>query len=508
MIRLIRIIIFGFGKCMDGGPKMRCIFMANRRKRTMSLRGLPLTLFTLIGLSIVLGFGCCGTIPSPNGLNISGPGVLDIQKPVVNLNLDNSSGMAPFYPQYTYTCYDPGGKLVSCELRIDGKTFAQGPNQSSLFGSDYEYPEFFKQLITVPGVHDLEIFAVNGAGESSSKTIQFIVLPSTDLTKPGWYTCNGENASPCNLYQKAYCDKFTPTDLSVRTAASTAISKHPGEFSVNQLLDIYDWVYGNVIYQNVPVDLTYQPYSPAETLATKSGDCKNQAVLIASMVESIGGTARVLIVPDCVHAFAEVYVGNKSELDLVTKAIYAHYGSKAPSINWHYENNGTENWLIFDTAGGSYPGNTIKECLNVNQTFVMYNCGIGTDKALNAPAVTQLEYGPFDLYNKDTVIDPGHWQYFTYSQTDPDYSFCRYNLNVKSLSAMPLSWYVIPEGSYQSFKAGNSFQYYERQENVLGGSYTIDWSDAKNGFTYIIYNTDQDRPNTVQITVNSTCFGS
>ena len=55
------------------------------------------------------------------------------------------------------------------------------------------------------------------------------------------------------------------------------------------------------------------PLSTSQTLYTSSGDCKNQAVLIASMVESIGGTAKVVADPSCDHAYALVYISNQSQ---------------------------------------------------------------------------------------------------------------------------------------------------------------------------------------------------
>src|SRR5271157_2172866 len=74
--------------------------------------------------------------------------------------------------------------------------------------------------------------------------------PAMVLDKQGWYTCNDyANYSPCKEYLSVYCDKFDSTDMTVREAASQAVSKHPGEFSINQLLDIYDWVHTNVFYQ-------------------------------------------------------------------------------------------------------------------------------------------------------------------------------------------------------------------------------------------------------------------
>jgi hypothetical protein len=171
----------------------------------------------------------------------------------------------------------------------------------------------------------------------------------------------------------AYCDKINPYDLNVREAASEAIKKHPGayNYSFNQLFDIYDWVKANIQYQNVA--FAGVPYKPSETLATKSGDCKNQAVLIVSMIRAIGGKAKVLVDVACEHVYAIVYVG-PSEEDMVkfSQAVADRYYYNAPKVNYVEYDNGT--WVVIDTAGGFYPGNTLKQCLGNRTVDIETSC--------------------------------------------------------------------------------------------------------------------------------------
>lgn len=186
-----------------------------------------------------------------------------------------------------------------------------------------------------------------------------------------------ENEDP---YYGSYCDKINPYDLSVREAVSEAIKKHPGRYSVDQLFDIFDWVKANVRYQNVP--LGGIPYPAAETLVTKSGDCKNQAVLVTSMIRAIGGTAKVVADPGCSHAYAMVYAGSsEAELRNLSRAIASHYGSNA-SVDYFKYNNGTVSylvynnsmWIIFDTAAGNYPGTTLKNCSGNRTLHMITSC--------------------------------------------------------------------------------------------------------------------------------------
>jgi hypothetical protein len=189
-----------------------------------------------------------------------------------------------------------------------------------------------------------------------------------------------ENKEP---YYSTYCDRINPYDLSVREAASEAIRKHPGAYSVNQLFDIYDWVKANIEYQNVP--LGGIPYPASETLATKSGDCKNQAVLIVSMIRAIGGTAKVVVdvAPECKHAYAIVYFGS-SETDLsnFARAVTNHYGSNA-KVNYLTYDNGI--WVIFDPAGGHYPGNTLKNCTGNRTVNMITSCLVCVNQYPNMP---------------------------------------------------------------------------------------------------------------------------
>ena len=167
-----------------------------------------------------------------------------------------------------------------------------------------------------------------------------------------------------------FCDKIDPYDLNVRESASAAIRKDAGPYSTAQLFDIYDWVRQNIVYQNGP--LAGIPYPPSQTLATGSGDCKNQAVLIASMVKSIGGTAAVVADPTCAHAYAIVRFGPVgSDTNWIIQAVAAHYG-QGVYVNWLTLNGYI--WVIFDPAGGKYPGQTLPACLGNEDHYIITSC--------------------------------------------------------------------------------------------------------------------------------------
>lgn len=432
--------------------------------------------------------------------------------PVVNLELDQTEGPSPFYITYTYTCYDPKNELEYCELKIDGQTYAKAPSQKELMPEGYKHPDFFGEAEKTQGTHELEIIAFNKKGLSASKKVTFTVLKPAALSEPGWYLCNNNEAPPCDLVTEYYCDKFTSMDLDVRNAASEAISKHPGKFSINQLLDIYDWVLKNVFYQNVPIEL-WPPYYPKETLKTKSGDCKNQAVLIASMVEAIGGNARILYIPECQHAFAEVYVGNDSERDAMYDAIWTHYKitqEQYQALHTHgstNDKNERENWFIFDTAGGSIPGDTIKECLASTgiRTFEIRDCN--STGELQAPEVQGTAYGPEERQNETYTIEAGWSRNYSippWIQTAPEFKWCHYKVEVESLSTFPLTWYITDTTGLEKYNNNQSFQYLYGEANVQKGMHEFDW-DKADTFVVIIKN-DNSSAITTKTHVTETCY--
>jgi Transglutaminase-like superfamily len=457
--------------------------------------------------------GCCGyTEPAGNAANGTNQTVAPPANrlPFVNLMLNRTVAQSPFPMVYSYSCNDPDGNLVSCELKVDGKSYAKGASQDTLLPQGYQRPSFYWDIMKTVGNHTLEIDAVDSEGLTASKAVPFTVLPPAAISKPGWYGCNQLNDTPpCDSMFAGYCDKFDETDLAVRQAAADAISKDPGAFSINQLLDIYDWVHNNIFYQNVPLDM-YPPYYPNQTLATRSGDCKNQAVLIASMVEAIGGSARVLIVPDCHHAFSEVYIGTDINTDTISAAIYSHYNTHGSGVSWHTSRNSenqTDYWFIFDTAGGNYPGQTIPECLKSNQTFVLQDCNRPLDY-LRAPATQGTAFGPYTDIDETRVISPG-WGYSYWhdpANIGPNgYKWCHFKLTVQSLSPTPLDWHLTDEAGYQGWYNHQSYSYYEGEEQVMQGNYEFDW-DKSQKFYILLDNSNQQNSITVKTQLIATCY--
>jgi hypothetical protein len=127
----------------------------------------------------------------------------------------------------------------------------------------------------------------------------------------------------------------------------------PGEFSINQVGAIYSTLVEGWSYLSDPsfeesyksAGLALQDDVRAGTVG--AGDCEDFAILIASLIESLGGSTRILFVqydetvgtiPE--HAYAELFLGQKDDpqLENLTKWIQDEYGvSSTPGLSYDGE---------------------------------------------------------------------------------------------------------------------------------------------------------------------------
>jgi transglutaminase-like putative cysteine protease len=95
--------------------------------------------------------------------------------------------------------------------------------------------------------------------------------------------------------------------------------------------------------------------SVQETLDNYTGDCEDQAILMASIVTALGGTARVNLIHE--HAFPSVFVGSTSiEAEAASQAIRSYYGSQGDELHVCYLVDDLGYWMVIDTTGSPYAG--------------------------------------------------------------------------------------------------------------------------------------------------------
>jgi transglutaminase-like putative cysteine protease len=131
--------------------------------------------------------------------------------------------------------------------------------------------------------------------------------------------------------------------------ASNILANNSNVYSIQAVADAFDWARDHIVYTDDPNDYWQ---SASETLSWRTGDCEDYAILLASMIDEMGGNARVNIIDG--HAFPSVYVGSSSSVTAnVTKAISSHYGTEVPV---YFLNDTTGYWMVIDPTGFPYAG--------------------------------------------------------------------------------------------------------------------------------------------------------
>lgn len=156
----------------------------------------------------------------------------------------------------------------------------------------------------------------------------------------------------------SFMGKITPHDSIVRNKAIEVI-KHPGSYSIEQVLDIFEYMKTlKYVSDPLPNHIAF----PRDTLKAGGGDCDDFAVTTASLIKAIGGDARVVVLTDreVGHAFCEVFMGQQGSIESISKdSIMRRYGDI--SIAWEIERE--KEWMLFDTLlplPGMLPNNFVK----------------------------------------------------------------------------------------------------------------------------------------------------
>lgn len=120
---------------------------------------------------------------------------------------------------------------------------------------------------------------------------------------------------PEALRAAAIRDAIDPYNPVTRDYAVSLVPRaHGGPFNLAQACDLWEDVYGRWTYVDDPRgDEYFSPASRTIALGLK-GDCDDFAITIAAMIESVGGSARVVTAKNSTsgHAYPEVYIGNSS----------------------------------------------------------------------------------------------------------------------------------------------------------------------------------------------------
>ncbi|MDW5551881.1 transglutaminase family protein [Methanosarcina sp.] len=161
-----------------------------------------------------------------------------------------------------------------------------------------------------------------------------------------------------------------PAEPDIRGEAAQVARTYPGAYNIYQVCALFDMVKEKVEYVSDPRGNDI--WEPANvTLKIGAGDCEDQAILLSSMLEAVGGTTRVYLTNT--HAFAAVYIGNGTDAtNAAVEGVRAYYGN----VDVNYLTDEYGSWLMLDPTSSLYagglPGKTAQAEIKVtggNETY-------------------------------------------------------------------------------------------------------------------------------------------
>ena len=212
--------------------------------------------------------------------------------------------------------------------------------------------------------------------------VPHVSSPSDDEVMDFQVTGGGE--APPSLTEKRVGDlkeefdaRVEPDNPRVNDEAVVLALKYPGDLTIDQIASIYGYLkngdgerkgWG---YVRDPRGIDYLRYANASLKlgdragCVGGGDCDDFAILMSALIESVGGTTRIILARNEStggHAYTEVYLGSLSEQGNQVEGIIAwlrqEYGTD--KIYTHIDTDTKDVWLNLDWGpdekGNAHPG--------------------------------------------------------------------------------------------------------------------------------------------------------
>ncbi len=214
------------------------------------------------------------------------------------------------------------------------------------------------------------------------KGVPFTSTPSNDeiLKFPvagGSISPAGKAEKKAEEINKTLNSRVEPDNSRVHDLALALAAEHSGDYTIDQVCEIYSYLkYGNNTkkpwsYARDPRGVDYFNFASKSLSAgddakcAGAGDCDDFAILMSSLVESIGGTTRIILARNNItggHAYAEVYIGRLSDpndrVEEIIKWLQEEYDTDR--IFTHIETDAKDVWLNLDwgndAKGNAHPG--------------------------------------------------------------------------------------------------------------------------------------------------------
>ena len=163
----------------------------------------------------------------------------------------------------------------------------------------------------------------------------------------------------CNLSgdKRQLVEACNYSNSTLRNSAVSIAGQDAGSYNLGQICDIFDHCYNNWKYVNDPKGNEIVEYASNTISNGLNGDCDDFAVLVCSMVLSIGGEARINFAygQNGGHAFTEVNIGKTEIEEYISKRYKSVYDN---SGIWSRTDKQGNNWLNLDWfakhPGGKY----------------------------------------------------------------------------------------------------------------------------------------------------------
>ena len=212
--------------------------------------------------------------------------------------------------------------------------------------------------------------------------IPAVVVPSDDeaLQFPvtgGGSMAEGETEKVTRDFKETLDSRVEVDNPSVHYEALVLAARYPGDHTIDQICSIYSYLKnGNGStrgwsYVPDPRGLDYFNYANESLRAGSqsgcagAGDCDDFAILMSALVESVGGTTRIIMAKNATtggHAYTEVYLGrldgNGSQVREIIEWLRQKFHTN--KIYTHIDTDTREVWLNLDWGsderGNSHPG--------------------------------------------------------------------------------------------------------------------------------------------------------
>ena len=187
----------------------------------------------------------------------------------------------------------------------------------------------------------------------------------------------GENSKKVGELKESLSARTEPDNPVVHREAVVLGAKYSGDHTIDQIASIYEYLKNGDdskrgwSYVPDPRGIDYFMYAN-ETLeigkeagCAGAGDCDDFAILMAALVESVGGTTRIILAHNNTtggHAYAEVYLGQIGEQNSLVEDIikWLKSNSDTDKIYTHIDTDSKDVWLNLDWGadrkGNAHPG--------------------------------------------------------------------------------------------------------------------------------------------------------